>query len=213
MKKLLMIIAIVLFGFTDVNGQDKMEFGIKGGVNLSDITGDGVESFDGRKCFHFGVVMEIPISKKLSFQSELLYSCQGSDYGGIVDSSIDEPTTVIRKASTYDGTIKVDYLNVPLLAKYYIVEGLHAEVGPQVGFLLSAKNEYESDFDSGEDDIKDYVKGIDFGIDFGLGYKLDNGINFGARYNLGLTDSNDDPDLVNVTYKNSVIQFSLGYFF
>ena len=212
MKNLLIIAMISLFGLTIVNAQNNVEFGIKGGVNLADITGDEVDSFDGRTCFHFGVMAEFNISDSFSFQPELLYSCQGSDYSETVDL-INEPAIAIRKAVAVNGTIKVDYLNIPLMAKYYAGENFSIEVGPQVGFLLSAKNEYDFAGESTEEDIKDYVKGIDFGVNFGLGFKLESGINFGARYNLGLSDANDDPDLADVTYKNNVIQFSVGYFF
>ena len=208
-----MITAILLVGFTNVNAQDKVAFGIKGGVNLSTITGDDVESFDSRTCFHFGVLAEVPFSDDFSIQPEIVYSCQGSKYSEVIDNSIDGPTTVITKAISVDGTLKVDYLNIPIMAKYYVAENFSLEAGPQVGFLLSAKNEYDYPGESGEEDIKEYVKGIDFGVNFGLGYKLEGGLNFGARYNLGLSDNNDDPDLANATYKNSVFQFSVGYFF
>jgi hypothetical protein len=43
---------------------------------------------------------------------------------------------------------------------------------------------------------------------------LENGLNFGARYNLGFADLNDDPATFGTdSYKNSVIQVSVGYFF
>ncbi len=100
------------------------------------------------------------------------------------------------------------------MAKYYIIEGFSLEAGPQVGLLLSAKEEYDWDGDTGEVDIKEHLKGIDFGVNFGLGYKLDNGVNFGARYNLGLSDANDNAEFLgDSTYKNNVFQFSVGYFF
>ena len=206
MKKLLIIIAVVLFGFTNVNAQEEMQFGVKGGVNISTITGDDVDSFDSRTCMHFGVVMELPISDKFSFQPELLYSCQGSDW------SEDEFIESVVKSTnaTYEGTYKVDYLNIPLMAKFYVSEGFSLEAGPQVGLLLSAKA--EGDF--ADPDLKDYLKGIDFGVNFGLGYKLEGGLNFGARYNIGLSDTNDDQDyLGDSTYKNSVIQAYVGFFF
>ena len=70
--------------------------------------------------------------------------------------------------------------------------------------LFSAKND--------KTDVKNSFKTFDFGVNFGLGYKLDNGLNFGARYNLGLTDINnlDNPSS---KYKNGVFQISVGYFF
>jgi len=202
MKKIFIISAIALFGLTAVNAQE-VEFGIKGGINLATITGDDFVNFDNRTCFHFGAVVEIGISENFSFQPELLYSCQGSDYG------VDDTSFVDTKAALFNGTIKVDYLNVPLMAKYYVSEGLSLEAGPQLGFLISATDEFEGE----EEDIKDFVKGIDFGVNFGLGYKLDGGLNFGARYNLGLSNANDDEDLSDITFKNGVFQFSLGYFF
>jgi hypothetical protein len=193
MKKLLFFTAIVLFGFTYVSAQD-INFGAKAGVNFATITGDDLDSFSSRTAFHLGFVAEIGITETFSFQPELLYSAQGSDYS----------------EDSFEGSLKVDYLNLPLMAKFYVAEGFSLEAGPQVGFLLSAKDVY----DDGEDDWKDITKGIDFGLNFGVGYKLENGLNFGARYNLGLSDLNDDPDSqADSAFKNSVIQAYVGFFF
>lgn len=195
MKKVIMISAFVLLGLTTVKAQGVI-FGARAGVNFATITSDEFDSFDGRTSFHLGVVSEIPLGETFSFQPELLYSSQGSDYS--------DPG--------FTGTVKLDYLNLPLIAKYYVAENFSLEAGPQIGFLLSAKDEGEADGFDYDEDIKDFIKGIDFGINFGLGYKLENGLNFGARYNLGLTDVNDDYE-EGGTYKNSVLQAYLGFFF
>jgi hypothetical protein len=199
MRKLFLFIVLAFFGTAILQAQVK--FGARAGVNFSDITGERVDSFDGRTSFHFGAVAEIEISEKFSFQPELIYSSQGSDY------------TEDFEGEDFDGTVKVDYLNVPLMAKYYVTNGLSLEAGPQIGFLLSAKDEYED----GEDDIKDFLKSTDFGVNFGLGYKLDSGLFFSARYNLGLTDNLDvdesEFETDGAEYKNSVIQIGIGYFF
>ena len=212
MKNLLIIAMISLFGLTIVNAQNNVEIGLKGGINLSCITGDDVDSFDGRSCFHFGVMVEFIISESFSFQPELLYSCQGADYSETLNEFIE--TTIKSTLATFEGTIKADYLIIPLMAKYYMFEGFSLEAGPQVGLLISAKEEYDWDGDIGEEDIKEHLKGIDFGVNFGLGYKFEGGLNLGARYNLGLSDANDNPDFLgDSTYKNNVFQFSVGYFF
>ena len=52
MKKLLIITAILLFGFTNVNAQE-VNFGAKAGVNFATITSDIFDSFDGRTCFPY----------------------------------------------------------------------------------------------------------------------------------------------------------------
>jgi hypothetical protein len=97
------------------------------------------------------------------------------------------------------------------MAKYYVTEGLSIEAGPQIGFLLSATDEYEDE----EDDIDEFLKSTDFGLNLGLGYKLDSGLFFNARYNLGLSDNLDADEFETdgAEYKNSVIQISVGYFF
>lgn len=194
MKKLLFIVIILSLTLISCGTANKARIGAKAGVNFSDITGDDVDSFKGLTSFHLGGVVEIPISDGFSFQPELLYSAQGSDY----------------EESSFSGSVKADYLNVPLLAKIYVGEGLSVEAGPQVGFLMSAKDEY----DGGDEDIKDFLKSTDFGVNLGLGYRLESGLNFGARYNLGLSNVNDSPDLDGgAEYKNGVIQVSVGYFF
>ncbi len=198
MKKSLIIIAIVLFGFTNVNAQD-VNFGAKAGVNFASITGDETDDLDMRTSLHVGVVAEIVISDKFSFQPELLYSAQGAKY----------------TETGYEEIYKVDYLNIPLMAKFYVGEGFSLEVGPQIGFLLSAEVDWEEDGESGSQDIKDDVKGIDFGVNLGVGYKLESGLNFGARYNLGLADLNDlqMQEVDSFKWNNGVIQISVGYFF
>jgi hypothetical protein len=196
MKKLILFATLAIFVIANSNAQ--INFGAKAGVNFATITGDMVDSFNSRTAFHVGFVAEIVISETFSFQPELLYSAQGADYSeeGFED---------------FEGTVKLDYLNVPLMAKFYVGEGFSVEAGPQIGLLLSAKDDYGD----GEDDIKEYVKGTDFGVNLGVGYKMEGGLNFSARYNLGLSNDLDvdDFEAEGAEYKNSVIQVSVGYFF
>ena len=183
MKKFLLLAVVTVLGFASVNAQE-IKFGAKGGLNFATVTGDNTKGIDVVTSFNFGVVSEIPVSEKFSFQPELMYSGQGYSFN--------------------DNTIELSYLNIPLMGKYYLTKGLSVEAGPQVGFLLAAKNE--------KTNVKDSFNTFDFGVNFGLGYKLDNGLNFGVRYNLGLTDINN-VDNASAKNKNSVFQVSVGYFF
>ncbi|HSD08161.1 porin family protein, partial [Flavobacterium sp.] len=181
MKKILLLAVVTALGFTNVNAQE-IKFGAKAGFNLASISGDNTKGTDAVTSFNFGVLAEIPISEKFSFQPELMYSGQGYSFN--------------------DNTVALNYLNVPLMAKYYVAKGLSIEAGPQIGFLLSAKNESTN--------VKDSFNTFDFGLNFGLGYKFKNGFNLGARYNLGLTDINN-LEGSSATNKNGVFQFSVGY--
>lgn len=202
MKNLFLIFAVAILSTLSLNAQE-VKFGAKAGVNFSSINGDMADSFDGRTALHFGGVAEISVSEKFAIQPEILYSAQGADY----------------EEEDFTGTVKVDYLNVPVLAKFFVAEGFSVEAGPQIGFLLSAKDEYDFDGGSGEDDIKDQAKGVEVAAALGLGYQLESGLNFGARYNIGLTEINDFDDMdsefdtSDISWKNGVFQIFVGWFF
>ena len=207
MKNLLFILTIVLFGFTNIIAQN-IKYGSKIGVNIANITGDETDDLNTITMLHAGAVAEIMISDEFSFQAELLYSAQGakSDYS----ETLDEVT--FRYTS-----VKLEYINIPLLAKFYVTEGFSLEAGPQVGFLITADREFEKtdngETETGEKDILDEIKGIDFGLNFGLAYKVGGGIFLAARYNLGLSNINDVEGSDELKNQNRVIQVSAGYFF
>ncbi|MUP43828.1 porin family protein [Christiangramia aestuarii] len=115
--------------------------------------------------------------------------------------------------------LQLDYLNLPVLAKYKFAPGWNLHLGPQIGFLLNAESEYEVSFvgetESDSEDLKDYVSSIDFGLSGGFGYELDMGVFFDARYYLGLSNINDSDEDFDSDYsiENNVIQLSVGYKF
>jgi len=198
MKQFCIITVIALLSIVLVNAQN-VEFGAKAGVNFASINGDDTEEFDMRTSFHIGAVAEFLFSERFSLQPELIYSSQGakmSDEG-------------------FDFIIKLNYINLPIMAKYYVTEGLSLEIGPQFGFLLSAKAKSEFDGESEEEDIKDELNNFDFGINFGAGYKLENGLSFTARYNYGFSNlaDSDSEDLYDTNINNGVIQLSVGFNF
>jgi len=207
MKNLILISIVVFFIFTSSTAQ-KIKYGSKIGVNIANITGDETDDFNTKALLHAGAVAEIMISDEFSFQAELLYSAQGakSDY----NETLDEVT--LRYTS-----VKLEYINIPLLAKFYVIKSFSFEAGPQVGFLITAEREFEKtdngEIETGEKDILDEIKGIDFGLNFGLAYKLESGIFLAARYNLGLSNINDLEGSNELKNQNRVIQFSAGYFF
>lgn len=194
MKKIIFLFAIfsTTIVFSQKSKRDEgIKLGIKGGLNVSNLMGD-VEDLGIRTSVHIGMLAEIIVSDKFSIQPELLYSGQGATYVG-------SNPGFLRK--------KLNYITLPVLAKFPVLKGLYLETGPQVGFLISAK---EKTNDS-NDKIKG-IKTIDFGLNAGLNYEFKNGVFIQGRYNLGLTDTGATGD-ANKRASNSVIQFSLGCLF
>ncbi len=218
-KVILSAMAICSFAFT-TNAQilDNITFGAKAGLNLANVSGD-VKYNDMKAGFHIGAVAEMMINDKFAVQGELLYSTQGfkteSTDSGIGWSEKEESNT------------KLNYLAIPIMAKYYVTDKISLLAGPQISFLTGAEIEntytivdvdpndpfdYSIQSRSENLDIKEFTNSIDFGLNFGAEYKMENGLNFSLRYNLGLSniiDVSGLPDEIN----NRVLQFSVGYFF
>ncbi len=203
MKKSILLVAIALFGFTTVSAQEYVMFGAKGGVNFSSFYGDGVPAFTdhkGRTSFHLGLVAEIPMSERFSIQPEVLYSGQGYDLATIRDGSNVE--------------YQLEYINVPVIAKFYVFEGLALEAGPQVGFLVSSEIDYDpSSFndDNSVDLDEDQFNKTDFSLALGASYKLRGGLFVNGRYNIGLREVYDES--IGAEAKHSVVQLGLGFMF
>lgn len=173
-------------------------FGVKGGVNFATVTGDDIDTPDSRTGFHVGLMAEMPIANIFSIQAEALYSAQGFEY------DFDGP----------DGDkvqYQLDYINVPVLAKFYLTKGLSIEAGPQFAFLVSEEIDYQPYSDDGDIDLQDTpaeAKNFEFGVAAGLTFLTDFGIFASGRYNMGVTEIVEDTNV-----KNSVFQLSLGYKF
>lgn len=168
--------------------EEGIKLGFKTGLNVSNFMSNDIENNTVRTSIHFGFLSEIIISDEVSFQPELLYSGQG--FVGA------------------DTKQKFNYINIPLLLKYYVTDNFTVEAGPQVGFLIKSY----SRGNLGNTNIKDQ-NFLDFGVNLGLGFELKNNIFFQTRYNLGLVNINAASNNDTMNYTNSVFQLSVGYMF
>jgi len=202
----LLSVSALLFGAVtvsnaqeDASNSDSMSpsFGIKGGVNFASISGNDFDNPDARTSFHAGVFGEFPIAPIFSLQVEALYSGQGfkSDYdGGIFGGN---------------GKIEyqLDYINVPVLAKFYLIKGLSIEAGPQFSFKVNEEIDADANADDGDYDLSK-AKDFEFGVAGGLTFQTEMGLFATARYIQGMTEIFEDSDA-----KNAVFQVGVGYKF
>jgi hypothetical protein len=171
-------------------------YGVKGGVNFATVTGDDFESPDSRTSFHVGALAEFPMADIFSIQVEALYSGQGFKYD--YESFLGENEEV---------EYQLDYINVPVLAKVYVLSGLSLEVGPQFSFKVNEEIDGDPTDDEGDTDL-DEAKDFEFGIAAGLTFETQMGLFASGRYNMGVTDIFENSDA-----KNSVFQIGVGYKF
>ena len=164
-------------------------FGIKGGLNLYNIHNDNGANYDTRTSFNLGLLAHIHLNKQWALQPELVYSGQGAKYTTAGDET----------------TLKLGYINLPVMLQYMFDNGFRLEAGPQVGFLTGAK----AVTGKTSVDVKDNLTTADFGLGFGVGYlNPPTGFGVDARYNLGLTDINK-----NSTVTSMNRGFQLGVFY
>lgn len=199
MKKNLLSAVLIILLCTTAQAQE-ISFGLKAGYNLSEIkNSDNMYDYGLRGGLHIGGLAELTLSDRFSLQSELFYSQQGAS-----KTTYDWPYI-------YEDEIILNYINLPVLAKFYIVEGLAIEAGPQVGYLLKAEQTDIRRQDIGIDsDIKDHLRTIDFSIAGGVSYEFPLGLFFQARYANGITYIEEGSY---TTSKNRVFSFCAGFKF
>lgn len=163
----------------------------KVGVNFANLT--KVDDAKMRVGFAAGAEAGYQATEDLAITVGAIYSQQGAKLEG--------------NGSTLTG--KYDYLNIPVLANYYVAPGLAVKLGVQPSFLVSAKDKVEVGGNSAEKDVKDALNSFDLSIPVGVSYEISNVV-IDARYNWGVTEylkNNADGE------KNSVFQITVGYKF
>jgi hypothetical protein len=205
MKKIIFA-AVAVMAFTFSNAQNA-RFGIKGGLNFANFTGDteGLD-FKTKVGFNIGGFVEVKLADKFYIQPELLYSTQGS----IVDD-----VEVYDGFDVYYGDVqfKFNYINVPVMFKYYVADKFNLEAGPQIGFLVSAEATVKVEGTKATESVKDNFETLDFGLNFGAGYDFTKNFSAGVRYNLGLANIADTEPGDDGKVHNSVFSLSVGYKF
>ncbi|HXS57785.1 MAG TPA: porin family protein [Hanamia sp.] len=188
MKKTI-ILAATVFLLAGAASAQKAHFGIKGGMNASSLNSDPNNSDLQTKIgFNAGLLAHIHgANAQWAFQPEVYYSAEGA------------------KLKSNDSKINLGFVNVPVLVQYMFDNGFRIEAGPQIGFLLNAKQTKMA-----TSDIKDQFKKTNFSIPVGLGYLTRTGLGFDARYNFGLSDISESS--ASKVHSN-VFQFGIFYQF
>lgn len=172
----------------------QIKFGVRAGLNVSNIAFENLPDRRERFGFHAGVFADVPVAPEfLSLQPELSYSIKGAAYEYLGDRQ----------------DLKMDYIDF-LLPLAFKLGPVDLQVGPFASYLIS-KPEYTTFNDNVL--VIDAFNKIDAGLTAGLSFNF-NKILLGIRYNQGFANvSKDNVKLLLGEGKNSVGQVSLGYRF
>lgn len=197
--------------------QNKTAFGIRAGVNFTNLNGEDGENNDLnaklKTGFHIGVDADIPVAPEFYFRPGVLFSTKGA-----------------KLDDAFDTKVNLSYIEVPLSFAYKPTLGtgkLILGLGPYVAFAVSGK--FKSDDD--EVDVKfenevtldqalndgPYLKSFDAGANLFFGYEFSQRLFAQVNAQLGLVNINTkiegvDEDAMGKT-KNTGFGLSLGYRF
>ncbi len=209
MKRILLM-AVMAVAVSVVSAQG---LGLRGGVNMSNFAGDGMEDTKMLTGFHLGLDYEIAVAPDFYFAPGLLFSTKGAKDEWSEDGGTIEAKTILN------------YLEVPLNLVYKPLLGegnLIVAFGPYLGYGIGGKNKME--FSGGgasasiEEDVnfgsgdEDNFKALDMGANISFGYMFAGGLSIQLNTQLGLINispSEDDADAV----KNTGFGLGLGYRF
>jgi len=196
MKKAILSVLLVFIVTQNLLGQETTKsdgnFGIKGGLNYSTVTkGDFDEGSDPRTSFYVGFYSEIPLVKNVfSIQPEFIYSRQGFENNFSV------------LGNNYKTIYKIDYINMPILAKIYLGKTLAIEAGPQFGLKINENIETNNSSTETND-----VNSFDTALAAGVSLNFDS-VFISGRYTYSLNEVVKDSNA-----KNSVFQIGIGFKF
>ena len=199
MKKFFVLIAAAI---VCMSASAQVQFGAKVGFDLTHFWGEdaphGIQPN-----YQVGLMMEYKFNPHFAIAPEVVFAAQGGKASGDDDDVIGNINV--------KGTFHTNYINVPLMLKFYATPDFSIDLGPQVGFNVYSKvtaSGKVGNIEAKESmDLKDNTKTVDFGVGLGATYNLTNNAFVQARYTLGLTNVFDVPDSHE---KNGNIQLAFG---
>ena len=212
MRKVFGLVCAVLFvaGISSFVRAQDLSYGLKAGLNMANLTDEPEgESYKMKMGVALGGFAVYKVNDNLSIQPELLYTQKGNeieysyeDYDYSYADWWNHPVTVTEKFK-----IKLDYIEIPVLAKYSFSPGESVCPfifgGPALGILMSAKVDSE--------DIKSDCNSMDIGLVLGGGVELESGVSIDLRYDMGMTKVFKSEEGYTPKQKNTVISLMVGY--
>lgn len=209
MKNILLILpfiaAVTTIGYAQSNSEDgrqKVQAGIKAGINYSNVYDSKGDEFkaNAKVGFAGGVFFSIPLGKYLGIQPEVLFSQKGFQATGRL------------LGSSYDFTRTSNYIDVPLFLAIKPVRFLTLLVGPQFSYLLKQKDVFANGIGTVQqqqefqnDNIRKNTLCFIGGADINISHLI-----IGGRVGWDSMNNNGDGTSSTPRYKNTWLQATLG---
>jgi len=200
MKKFFVLIAAAI---VCMSASAQVQFGVKAGFDMTHFWGkDAPHGM--LPNYQVGLMMEYKFNPTFAIAPEVVFAAQG---GKATDKiGIEEVPDMLEAKATFH----TNYINVPVMFKFYATPEFSIDFGPQVGFNVYSKMTASGKVAGIEAketlDIKDDTQAIDLGLGLGGTYNLTDNAFVQARYTMGMTNVFEGGDKC----KNGNIQIAFG---
>jgi hypothetical protein len=165
--------------------------GLKGGATYGRLASGKLSTTHGPGA-SIGVYAPLGVAPKLEVQPELLASALASGF---------------KKTDGQGYTLRMMYLQMPLMVKYYLSNTVNLQGGPQLAFLMMAQRTTPE----GNDNVADRYNDLDISANMGLGIDLPSGFDLTLRYQYGLKPITSLSSMGYPRHRN--VQLTAGYRF
>ena len=187
----------------ETDNREKLQFGLRAGVNYSNVYDSKGEDFKASAKLGFagGALISIPIGKYLGVQPEILISQKGFKGSGSL------------LGSNYNFSRTTTYIDVPLQFALKPSQFITILAGPQFSYLANQKDVFTSSLISNQqeqefklDNIRKNIFSAVAGVDINL-----NHIFLSVRANWDLQTNAGDGTSSTPRYKNAWYQATIGF--
>lgn len=141
----------------------------------------GFTKHSSRFGFTGGVELGYQLSDKWALAGEVMYSMQGAKYDDVDFAGLSKVS---------NAEVKMQSINVPITAKYYVYRGLAVRAGIQPSFITS-KMDCDLHWNGRDLNMKDekidYMSSFELAVPVGVSYEFGNVV-VDARYTFGVTN-------------------------
>ena len=183
--------------------QKAFTYGPKVGVDYTHQWGKNIND-ESALSYQAGVFMEYRLNSKFAIAPEVVFAAHNRPKSDL-NLWMNEypPRDVIT-------TYHTNYINIPVMFKYYVISSLSIDLGPQFGFKVYDKytDKWEEDGKKMREKHNSGHRSFDFGLGLGATYNFNERVFAQLRYTLGLV-----PLYKGSNARNGNAQLSIGYRF
>jgi hypothetical protein len=179
------------------------EFGVKGGLNMSNLYQNDADDENVLYGFNAGVYATLPVSDFIAIQPELLYTTKGAELQ--YDNAF----------ASGNSKFRLNYIELPILVRVNITKNFNVQAGGYASYLVDSKVTGDGDINFEQNIDPDDLNKFDAGLSAGVGVDF-SPVSIGLRYNYGLTTIGKERTVAGTTYtfpdaKNSNLSLYLSY--